>query len=119
MSQLAFAGVELHYLTWVASALGRGSEVSEFAERDPVDSAWLRAVRALAAGDLRGAAQIYDEIGALSAAAFYHLRAAQQLVAEGRRAEADEQLRPALVFYRGVGAARYVRECEALLAVSA
>ena len=119
MSQLAFAGVELHYLTWVASALGRGSEVSEFAERDPVDSAWLRAVRALAAGDLRGAAQIYDEIGALSAAAFYHLRAAQQLVAEGRRAEADEQLRPALAFYRGVGAARYVREGEALHAVSA
>ena len=72
MSQLAFAGVELQYLTWVASAFGRASEVSDFAERDPVDSAWLRAVRALAAGDLREAAEIYDEMGALSAAAFYH-----------------------------------------------
>ena len=119
MSQLAFAGVELHYLTWVASGLGRAAEVSEFAERDPVDSDWLRAVRAIAAGDLRRAAEIYDEMGALSAAAFYHLRAADQLVAEGRRAEADEQLRPALAFYRGVGATRYVREGEALLAASA
>ena len=69
MSQLAFAGVELHYLTWVASGLGRAAEVSEFAERDPVDSDWLRAVRAVAAGDLRRAAEIYDEMGALSAAA--------------------------------------------------
>jgi len=119
MPQLAFAGVELHYLTWVASAFGRADEVAEFAERDPVDSAWLRAVRAIAAGDLPGAAEIYDEIGALSAAAFYHLRAAEQLVEEGRRAQADEQLRPALAFYRGVGATRYVREGEALLAASA
>jgi class 3 adenylate cyclase/tetratricopeptide (TPR) repeat protein len=119
MAQLAFAAVELHYLTWVALAFGRAAEVSEFAERDPVDSAWLRAVRAIAAGDLRGAAEIYDEMGALSAAAFYHLRAAEQLVAEGRRAEADEQLRPALAFYGSVGATQYVREGEALLAASA
>ena len=51
--------------------------------------------------------------------AFYRLRAAEQFVAEGRRAEADEQLRPALAFYRGVGATRYVREGEALMAASA
>jgi tetratricopeptide (TPR) repeat protein len=119
LAQLAFAGVELHYVTWVASALGRAAEVSELAERDPVDSGWLRAVRAIAAGDLPGAAEIYDEMGALSAAAFYHLRAAEQLVAEGRRAEADEQLHAAMAFYRGVGATRYVREGEALLAASA
>ena len=51
--------------------------------------------------------------------AFYRLRAAEQLVGEGRRAEADEQLGPALAFYRSVGATRYVREGEALLAASA
>ena len=50
---------------------------------------------------------------------FYRLCAAEQLVSEGRRAEADEQLRPALAFYRSVGAKRYVREGEALLAASA
>jgi hypothetical protein len=47
------------------------------------------------------------------------MHAAAQLVAEGRRAEADEQLRRALAFYRSVGATRYVREGEALLAASA
>ena len=51
--------------------------------------------------------------------AFFRLRAAEQLVEEGRRPEADVQLRPALAFYRGVGATRYVREGEALLAASA
>jgi hypothetical protein len=60
-----------------------------------------------------------DEIELPAAAAFYRLRAAEQFVAEGRRAEADEQLRSALSFYRGVGATRYVREGEALLAASA
>ena len=40
-------------------------------------------------------------------------------MAQGRRAEADEQLQQALAFYRSVGATRYVRECEALLAASA
>ena len=71
------------------------------------------------AGDLRGAADVLAEIGAPPSEAFFRLRAAEALVAEGRRAEADEQLRPALAFYRGVGATRYVREGEALLAASA
>jgi hypothetical protein len=55
----------------------------------------------------------------MSVEAFYRLRAAEQLVVEGRRAEADDQLGPALGFYRSVGATRYVREGEALLAASA
>ena len=59
------------------------------------------------------------QLGAPSLEMFFRLRAAEQFVAEGRRAEADVQLRPALAFYRGVGATRYVREGEALLAASA
>jgi hypothetical protein len=119
LTQLGFAAVELQYLMWVALTLGRGEDVLEVAERDPIDSKWLHALAAIAAGDLRGAAEIYDQIPARSAAAFYHLRAAEQLVGQGRRAEADEQLRAALAFYRGVGATRYVREGEALMAASA
>ena len=119
LPQLGFAAVELQYLMWVAFALGRSADVLEIAERDPIESNWLRALGAIAAGHLRAAAEIYDEMGAASAAAFYHLRAAEQLAREGRRAEADEQLRPALAFYRSVGATRYVREGEALLAASA
>ena len=50
---------------------------------------------------------------------WFRLRSAEQLVHEGRRAEADEQLRRALAFYRSVGATRWIREGEALLAASA
>ena len=41
------------------------------------------------------------------------------VVAVSRRAQADEQQRAALAFYREVGATRHVREGEALLAASA
>jgi tetratricopeptide (TPR) repeat protein len=44
------------------------------------------------------------------------LLAARQLAAEGRRVEADAQLRRALAFYRAVGATHVVREAETLLA---
>lgn len=44
---------------------------------------------------------------------------AERLLAVGRRAEADVQLRKALAFYRSVGATRYIREGEALLAATA
>ena len=71
------------------------------------------------AGDLAAGADLLGEIGARTQEAFLRLRAAEQLVEEGRRAEADEQLNRALAFYRSVGATRYVREGEALLAASA
>ena len=58
-------------------------------------------------------------MGARSAAGFFHLQAATRLAGEGPRAEADTQLNEALGFYRSVGASRYVREGEALLAASA
>jgi hypothetical protein len=41
------------------------------------------------------------------------------LLAEGRRAEADEQLARAGEFFRRVGAARYLQRTEALLAATA
>ena len=47
--------------------------------------------------------------------AYARLRAAEKLVAAGRRAEADEHLGEALAFFRSVGATRYIREAEALL----
>jgi hypothetical protein len=58
-------------------------------------------------------------MGAARSAAFARLRAAEALVKAGRRAEADEQLHQALTFFHSVGATRYVREGEALLAASA
>jgi hypothetical protein len=46
------------------------------------------------------------------------LRAAEQLLAKARRVEADEQLRKALEFYRRVGATRFIRRAETLLAAT-
>jgi hypothetical protein len=58
-------------------------------------------------------------MGAARSAALARLRAAQELVATGRPAEASDQLRQALGFFRSVGAARFIREGEGLLAASA
>jgi hypothetical protein len=57
-------------------------------------------------------------MGSLPDEALARLRAADKLVADGRRAEADEQLGRALAFFRSVGATVYVREAEALLAAA-
>jgi predicted negative regulator of RcsB-dependent stress response len=62
---------------------------------------------------------MYAEMGTRANEAFTRLRAAAQLVDAGRRAQADEQLQRALAFYRSVGATRYIREGEALLAATA
>ena len=70
-------------------------------------------------GDLLGAAAIYAEIGFRADEAELRLRAAEQLLRAGRRADASEQLDRAVAFHRSVGATRYVRRGEALLAASA
>jgi tetratricopeptide (TPR) repeat protein len=119
LRQLGFAALWSHALAWVAWKLGRGEEFLEVVRDEPLDSPWVRAARATAVGDFTTAADITGEIGALAQEALFRLWAAEQLVGEGRRAEADEQLRPALAFYRSVSATRYVREGEALLAASA
>ena len=64
------------------------------------------AVRLLAIGDVANEADM-------------RLRAAEQHVAAGRRAEASAERDLALAFYRSVGATRYIRQGEALLAASA
>ena len=80
---------------------------------------WRSVVNALLQGDLVDVADRLGDVGLLHDEAHTRLRAAREFVSAGRRAEADEQLRRALAFYRTVGASRYVREGEALLAASA
>jgi class 3 adenylate cyclase len=106
-------------LAWVARGAGRADELRAIFARVPKYTRWLVAAEAILEGDLRGAADVLGEIGARPKEAFCRLRASEAFVAEGRRAEADDQLKAALAFYRGVGAARSVREGEALLAASA
>jgi ATP/maltotriose-dependent transcriptional regulator MalT len=74
---------------------------------------------AIVDGELVVAADIYSLHGDVVSEAATRMRAAEKLLAEGNRRDADAQLQKALAFYRSVGATRYVREGEALLAASA
>ncbi len=112
------AGVEsLHALAWTLSALGRGRELLELLPSR--ESLWVRAAAEFAAGNVGGAADICASMGAAVEEARDRLALAEQLVEQNRRAEADTQLRKALAFFRSVGATRYIRQGEALLAESA
>jgi class 3 adenylate cyclase/tetratricopeptide (TPR) repeat protein len=119
LDQLGFVSVDSYAIAWLGMMLGHESEVAALLEREPLDTPWTQAGRTILEGDLAGAADVLDEMGAVAQAAFLRLRSAAELVREGRRAEADEQLARALAFYRSVRATRYVREGEALLAASA
>lgn len=101
------------------TGLGQAGDVHAAADRAVLQTPWVEAARAYATGRLARAADVLDEIGDCSTAAYVRLRAAEQLLAERHRAEGDEQLRRALAFYHSVGATRYVREGEALLRASA
>jgi class 3 adenylate cyclase/tetratricopeptide (TPR) repeat protein len=111
------AGPWVAELAHVLDGLGRGSELTEASARVRLRTRWLDAAESLTAGDAVRAAEIYDEIGARSDAAKTRLRAAEFLLAAGRREEAEAQLGLALEFFRRAGATRYVGEAEALLAV--
>jgi tetratricopeptide (TPR) repeat protein len=119
LNQMGFASVESHVLAWLGVTLGREPEVVAILDREVLDTPWTQAARAILEGNVSGAADLLGEIGAVTPEAFYRLRRAEQLVTEGRRAEADEQLHRALAFYHSVGATQHLREGEALLAASA
>jgi class 3 adenylate cyclase/tetratricopeptide (TPR) repeat protein len=109
---LADLAVALATLDWQ-------SELLEQADRLRTRTPWLEAIVAFSTGDFQRAAEIYATVGHRPEEAYARLRAAEILVKEGRRAEADAELQRSLVFWRSVGATAYVREGEALLAASA
>ncbi len=96
--------------------LGRGEELAAAAARLETSTAWVEAAQAYIAGDFIRAAEIYRKIGSQIDEAHARLRAAEHL---GRGSEANTQLQKALEFWRSVGATRYIRESEALVAASA
>ena len=101
----------------VAEELGCVDELRRRrARRAPSHVARRRPCRAR--GDVRRAADVLARDRRTSRGVRARLRAASALVAEGRRPKADEQLQAALAFYRSVGATRYIRRGEALLATS-
>jgi class 3 adenylate cyclase/tetratricopeptide (TPR) repeat protein len=80
---------------------------------------WHRAAFAYASDDPLAAAEIYGKVGAQPEEAYARLRAAELLVQDGRRAEADAELERALAFWRTAGATAFIRQGEALMAASA
>ncbi|CAN5168254.1 hypothetical protein BH09ACT13_BH09ACT13_07180 [soil metagenome] len=105
-------------VVWVAERLGCSGELRQLIEQAPAQTRWSSVFLAVLAREYETAADLFLEIGALNFEADARLRAAEKLVAEGRRLEADEQLEKALAFYRSVGATRYISEGEALLAAA-
>jgi hypothetical protein len=103
---------------WVMRDLGLADAYAAWLPRKS-DLPWARAAELVCSGDFPGAADALEEIQYRPGEAYARLRAARQLVEDGRRAEADLELGRALAFWREVGATRYVREGEALLAASA
>lgn len=102
----------------VASDLGRADEYRRLLEPAP-ETPWVRSGLAICRGELAEAAAVLARIGYRPGEALVRLRLAGRLVEAGRRAEADLELQRSLAFWREVGATRYVREGEALLAASA
>jgi predicted ATPase/class 3 adenylate cyclase len=84
---LALVAKDLRCADELAIALERGARTK-----------WVDAALAALADDFGRAADTLEEIGDNSLEALARLRAAEHLVAEGRRTEADEQLRRSLAF---------------------
>jgi class 3 adenylate cyclase/tetratricopeptide (TPR) repeat protein len=108
LPSVGFSVFPSHTLAWLARVLGREADVEELFSRETAQSRWLDVAKAVLSGDLHGAADILADIDAPAFEAFYRLHAGN-----------EEDVRAALAFYRGVRATRYVREGEALLAISA
>jgi class 3 adenylate cyclase/tetratricopeptide (TPR) repeat protein len=117
--QVRFGGVEAIEVALLLADLGRPQDVVHEAATARPEDPWLDVAAAIARGELEHAAGRLAEMGARPHEAAVRLRAAAALVAGGRRVKADEQLDQALAFYRSVGATRYVRAGEALLAATA
>jgi tetratricopeptide (TPR) repeat protein len=114
---VADAMITAHVLAWTVVALKRERELVEVLPL--IEWPWVRAARAFAERDLRRAADICGQMGATTEEARDRLWLAEALIKQNRRAEADVELRRVLTFYQSVGATRYVREAEGLLAPSA
>ena len=104
-------------LALVAEELGYAQELLEHLAHGP-RTPWTEGAIALLQARFAEAAETYHQIGDFELEALARLRAAEELVADGRRAEADEQLQRSLAFWRSVRATRYIRQGEELLAAA-
>ena len=102
-------------VAWVADSLGCGDALRRLALATPQGYVWREAILAVLDRDFERAASTF--------AAFEHvdegyarLLGGECDLAEGRLEEGEAQLRQAIAFFSPLGATRYVRQAEALLA---
>jgi class 3 adenylate cyclase/tetratricopeptide (TPR) repeat protein len=122
LSERAYLHVDVRPEVWLALEairLAVEPQLRAVVETAPPEDRWAPLVTALLDGEYLAAAELSGEMGLRPLEAHARLRAAEQLRAEGRHAEADEHLQRALSFWRSVGATRYVRRSEALLTATA
>ena len=110
--------VEAFEVACVARELGREEDVRDRLERLASISVWAAPAIAYVDGDFVTAADRYAAAGIPVYAARARLAAGRAFAAAGRQADADEQLREALAFFRPVEATRYIRQAEALVATT-
>jgi tetratricopeptide (TPR) repeat protein len=103
----------------VADTLGMREEARRMVETAPAQNRWRSVLLTLLDGKLVAAADALGEVGHLEAEARLRLRAAERLVGEGHRAEADAQLQKAISFFQRAGAPAFLRQAEALLTATA
>ena len=103
---------------WVARKVGCSDELRDLLTRYARQTRWIAAARAVVDEAFADAAKLFAEMPSRPHEAWARLRLAESLLAWGRRSEGDAELQRALGFFRSVGATRYVRLGEALLAAA-
>jgi class 3 adenylate cyclase len=107
-------------VAWAFVLAGEPAEYRALLERNTDrPSLWVDAALAVTEGDFAVAADIYGAMGARTSEAEARVHAARALHDRGDRAGSQAQLARAVSFYREVGAARLIRDAEALLPASA
>jgi class 3 adenylate cyclase/tetratricopeptide (TPR) repeat protein len=121
VSAQSYGGQEITMFqaVWVARQCGFADRLRRLLEPFEGERPWADVSLAILDERYTDAAAQLFEIGDVPSEAQARLRAAEQHVAAGRRAEANAELERALAFYRSVGATRYIRQAETLLAASA
>ena len=97
---------QLPDFAWLSLDLGRSRDAEAFLDGSP-STRWTAVARSILMGEAEAAAELLAEIGHRPAEAYACLRAG------------GVNVHRALAFFRSVGAIRYIREAEALLAASA
>jgi tetratricopeptide (TPR) repeat protein len=84
-----------------------------------IETPWRTAARALVAGELEAALDVYRTAETVPDVALLHRLIAERAVQQGRPAEAAGHLGEALAIYRSLGATRCIQQAERLLPASA